>query len=1090
MTGQRPSRPSLARARTLSERASLGQVPCSASARGEKRLARWQAQKPFDEGSRLADRLGALGLDEGSLAGLLSEDEESLAARAGADPAWMKEIGEAVREIDGADPVVPESVQGYAVAAGLRALWPIARRGRERLAARIAALVMRCPKAPFNAEGAVEMCYPALAPALVTMASRTMALELNVARLRGDLPEATPEERFASFFRRLATPEVTGALFEEYPVLARALVEVTARWVETSAELFERLCADFDALKETLWNGQDPGALVKIDGGLGDTHRGGRSVQLLTFSSGESVVYKPRSLAPDTAFQRLVGWLNEHGQTPALRLLRLLDRGEYGWVERLHAGPCETEEELRRFYERQGANLALLYALDAADFHHENVLAVGEHPMLIDLEVLLHPRFRIMSPVGSVAAAGGILDDSVLRIGLLPSRSIGGGGGRGADLGGLSGGGGQMTPVAVPQWEEKGTDRVHLGKGHVEIPAEKNRPTLRGAPVDVLDHEDAIVAGFERAYRILAAHKDELLAPDGAIGGFADVEVRAILRPTYAYSNLLTQSFHPDVLRDALDRDRYFDRLRVIAGNLPRADEVVEAEVRDLFAGDVPLFTTRPGTRDLFTSRGERIHDVFDEPSIEHVRRRVRGMGPEDLGRQVVFTRCSLATLRVGRDPAPAPDRDRSLPSPRTAVADDRLSEKLIAGARVVGDRLVRSAIRTGDQATWIGMTLQDDNYWMLSALDTDLYSGLSGVALFLGALGRVTGEERYRALARGAVASLTAQLASFGDRITNIGAFGGWGGIVYALTRLGVLWEDPTLFEQASSYVRRIEPLVAGDTGFDLVNGSAGTVLSLLGLHEQAPTAGAFELAIRCGERLIAAATPMDRGIAWRTPTPMLKPLCGMSHGSTGIALALATLGDVTGDARFTGAARATLEYEASIFSEEHANWPDYRIDLFPIPGKVYTEEDVGYMASWCHGATGMAHARLVMPAAFGPGVRRDIEIGIATTLREGFSRSHCLCHGDAGNLNFLADAARAFGDASLAEKVRVGAASLLEQIEEVGYHCGVPSGVEAPGLLAGTSGIGYGLLQLACPEIVPSVLTLGPLPREGLIARAKIAA
>ena len=221
-----------------------------------------------------------------------------------------------------------------------------------------------------------------------------------------------------------------------------------------------------------------------------------------------------------------------------------------------------------------------------------------------------------------------------------------------------------------------------------------------------------------------------------------------------------------------------------------------------------------------------------------------------------------------------------------------------------------------------------------------------------------------------------------------------------------------------------------------------------------------------------------------------MLKPLCGMSHGSTGIALALATLGNAAGQARFTDAAKATLEYEASVFSEERANWPDFRIDLFPIPGKVYTEEDVGYMASWCHGATGMAHARLAMRGVDGPGVRRDIEVGVGTTLREGFGRSHCLCHGDAGNLEFLAEAARALRDDGLAAKVRVGAAALLEEIERDGYHCGVPAGVEAPGLMVGVAGIGYGLLRLARPELVPPVLTLGPASREGQSIRVKIAA
>jgi lantibiotic modifying enzyme len=38
------------------------------------------------------------------------------------------------------------------------------------------------------------------------------------------------------------------------------------------------------------------------------------------------------------------------------------------------------------------------------------------------------------------------------------------------------------------------------------------------------------------------------------------------------------------------------------------------------------------------------------------------------------------------------------------------------------------------------------------------------------------------------------------------------------------------------------------------------------------------------------------------------------------------------------------------------------------------------------------------------------------------------------------------------------------------------VPLGVETPGLMTGLAGIGYQLLRLAAPDIIPSVLVLEP--------------
>ena len=49
-----------------------------------------------------------------------------------------------------------------------------------------------------------------------------------------------------------------------------------------------------------------------------------------------------------------------------------------------------------------------------------------------------------------------------------------------------------------------------------------------------------------------------------------------------------------------------------------------------------------------------------------------------------------------------------------------------------------------------------------------------------------------------------------------------------------------------------------------------------------------------------------------------------------------------------------------------------------------------------------------------------------------------------------------------------------ILESINQHGWLCGVPLGVETPGLMTGLAGIGYELMRLAAPEIVPSVLVL----------------
>ena len=122
------------------------------------------------------------------------------------------------------------------------------------------------------------------------------------------------------------------------------------------------------------------------------------------------------------------------------------------------------------------------------------------------------------------------------------------------------------------------------------------------------------------------------------------------------------------------------------------------------------------------------------------------------------------------------------------------------------------------------------------------------------------------------------------------------------------------------------------------------------------------------------------------------------MSHGAAGIAWALLQLAAATGDRRFREAAEAGLAYERSLYVAERRNWPDLR------SGSEEGDGSPNFLSTWCHGAPGIALARLDGLRHLDDGtVREEIAIALETTLREGFGRGHCQCHGDLGNLEPL---------------------------------------------------------------------------------------
>ncbi|HTQ80244.1 MAG TPA: DUF4135 domain-containing protein, partial [Thermoanaerobaculia bacterium] len=300
---------------------------------------------------------------------------------------------------------------------------PLVYRSWSALRAHAASLCLAMPHPVFDPGAIAIQLLRQLTHFIDVAVSRVLALELGIAKLEGRLAGETPGERYQSFLISLGTPEEISRFYRRYPVLARLIWEAQERWRAASCELLNRVCADWALLGEELASRSDPGILEAVEGGLGDSHNRGRSVQLLTFSSGLKVLYKPRSLAIDQRFAEILHWLKDRG-SEEIRVPKTLDRGEYGWSEFVSPQPCKEPRELERFFLRQGALLAVLHALRAIDFHSENLIAAGEFPVPVDLELLFCGEFAEDSRGPYESPAEIELSESVMRVMLLPFLNV------------------------------------------------------------------------------------------------------------------------------------------------------------------------------------------------------------------------------------------------------------------------------------------------------------------------------------------------------------------------------------------------------------------------------------------------------------------------------------------------------------------------------------------------------------------------------------------------------------------------------------------------------------------------------------------
>ena len=240
----------------------------------------------------------------------------------------------------------------------------------------------------------------------------------------------------------------------------------------------ERLERDRPRLAVTLGARRPLGRVTSLRP-AGDAHGGGRRVTKLRFESGLTLIYKPHPVGLEVIWGRAVGWLAARSGLGPFRTPAILARTGYGWIEYLRPRRPASPAGEERLARRAGALLALLDILEVRDVHRDNLIAVGEQPVLVDAETLAHPRFAPFERVPSLALSG-----------FVPSPD------RADDRSGLGG----LLPDPAP----------HLG---------------------------ALIDGYRLGFGAIARHRTELLGPRGALRGLAGQPTRVILRPTESYSS-------------------------------------------------------------------------------------------------------------------------------------------------------------------------------------------------------------------------------------------------------------------------------------------------------------------------------------------------------------------------------------------------------------------------------------------------------------------------------------------------------------------------------------------------------------------------
>ncbi|MBC3806632.1 hypothetical protein H8K52_04640 [Undibacterium seohonense] len=400
-----------------------------------------------------------------------------------------------------------------------------------------------------------------------------------------------------------------------------------------------------------------------------------------------------------------------------------------------------------------------------------------------------------------------------------------------------------------------------------------------------------------------------------------------------------------------------------------------------------------------------------------------------------------------------------------------------------IANRLCRDAIWDKDRCNWLGWGMeysQQRRSAVYQACGSELYGGTIGIALFLAELLKYTGDRQQLRCLEGAVNQAWSMHAKRSPSLRH-SFYSGSCGIAFAMTRIGELLQRERLIERGMTLMLELRDVPIDKKNIDVIGGSAGAIPALLLLAKKYSEASLLDLACAHGQHLLGLAEQNPMGASWATITsPVKANLTGFAHGTAGIATALVSLYQATGDQSYLLQAESALQYEKQWFHEDESNWEDLR-----QTGHANQSCSMG----WCHGAPGIGLSRLrllqlqpLLPNR--PTISQDLEAALASTSRALMKpwapgmNNYSLCHGAAGNAELMILAGQYLQRPDLS--------AVAEKVGQDGYDfyvkqglpwpCGNSGAGESPNLMLGMAGIGHFYLRLYDPLQVASVLSIWP--------------
>ena len=802
----------------------------------------------------------------------------------------------------------------------------------------------------YNTYCSIEGISKYLYHKLMTLSIRCLIFEMHLLKAENKLIGDTPEQRFDHFEGMTATPEFQAYFHEKYPMLHQQmllLISNTFRFVKKMCDAFHD---DSAAIENEI--GIKAGSIQRIIMGEGDTHNNGENVAIVCTDNGKKVVYKPRTVAGEHAFNKLLCWLNEQGVKCRLEGVGLVNRNEYGWQEFVEYKGELSREEAKEYYYKCGIFLGLFHVLGTTDIHYENVIVNGATPVFVDLETLVGvSKNAKCSTVLETNLIPGIRNNIVYDF----------------DYSGMCGRGNVSSKIKTISVINPRTDEMRIENVESIISENKNVVRIHGQIAKMEDFVNDVINGFDDLWEILSTKKRAFIEIVNEIFGEDSLCYRQVLRATQVYGKFLIAATHPDYEKSIEARQNLFGRLLRNVTDEKMIARVCD-EIGQMNRGDVPYYTVKYDSRDLWSNGRVVCKDYFTSTVKDCLHYRIDMLNKKNHDIQLSIVKKSLFS---------AYEEQLARESGREEALDPDIFVENTA------KELLDDVIEDEKEAVKFTVSLLDKRFY-LSVLNMDLYEG-GGLIWFLACYGKRKKNARAYEVAEKLFETAEKAMLLQKDNNVRLSAFSGIGSSIYLAYNLYLLSGEEKYHTSFENYLKTLSELLEKNPlgpeiqNYDYVCGIAGLIIVLCRIYQREKQESVKNVLMNLMEQLTSYAeteTISETGIA---------------HGISGIAYALLVMEETFAVTRDDG-------FYEECFEREYQN--------FVSNGKN--------AMTWCRGLAGMLYVRAyAFQKRKDPKYKTQLEKVYSLAKEESSMPTNaCLCHGTRGIEETYSEVRKLLGD------------------------------------------------------------------------------